>query len=274
MFHLLELEWKKLKYYRLFTVLIGIYLVGMPAMFIAMQNIPGFNELLPSGTKSFSSFPQSWTNLGYLGNWMTFFCFGFLGVMMLTMEIANKTLRQNIITGMSRETFFMSKLYAMAAISLLATLYYVVLVMVFGFLNTDYIMASRVVKYVNLIPRYWLMTFGYMSFAFFLAMLIQKGGIAIFSYFSYTLMGELILRYGFHRKFIGGHFINYYPMNAIEDLVPLPLPDQLKNGGPVKELEGVGQSFFLSPTESVVLSIFYILLFLGIAYWVFKRRDL
>ena len=274
MLHLLQLEWKKLRYYRLFIVLVSLYLIGMPAMYVAVQNMPGFGEMLPNGSKSFFSFPHVWEYLGYQGSWMTFFCFGFLGVMLVTMEVSNKTMRQNVITGMSRERFFLGKVYIMLAISLFAALYYALMVMIFGCINTDYIMTSRITDHLAFIPRYWLMTFSYMSFAFLLGMWIRRGGVALFTYFSYIIMGETILRYGVHRKIFGASdYINYYPLNAIEDIVPLPFPKSFMNG-PLQQSQEGGYSFFLSVNEAVIFSSIYTLIFLALAYWIFKKRDL
>ncbi len=54
MLHLLQLEWKKLRHYRLFIVLIGIYILGMPAMHAAASNMSLDN--LPGGIKSIYTF--------------------------------------------------------------------------------------------------------------------------------------------------------------------------------------------------------------------------
>ncbi len=282
MLHLLQVEWKKLRHYRMFTVLMVLYLIGMPAAYIALQNLPGLTDVLPNGTKSFFSFPHVWRYLGYQGSWMTFFCFGFLGVTLVTMEVSNKTMRQNVITGMSRESFFLGKVYALIAISFVATLYYTLLSLLFGYLNTDYIMMSRVTRHIDLVPRFWLMTFGYMSFAFLLGMWIRRGGVALFIYFSYVILGEIILRYGLHRylllkqglnKYLPWESINYYPLNAMEDLVPMPFPDNILRG-PMEESVELGYNFFLSPSQAIGLSSIYIFIFLGLAYFLFKRRDL
>ncbi len=243
-------------------------------MYIAIQNMPFLREVLPSGAQSFLSFPHIWEYLGYQGSWMTFFCFGFLGVMLVSMEVTNKTMRQNIITGMSRESFFLGKVYTMLVISLFAALYYGLVVMVFGYLNTDYVMASRITDHLNFIPRYWLMTFGYMSLAFLFGMWIRKGGIALFAYFSYSIIGEQILRYLIHRRFIrDSDTVNYYPVNALEDLVPIPLPKKLMEGS-LKASEELGVSFFLTIGDAAVISCIYIIIFLTAAYWMFKKRDL
>lgn len=271
MLHLLQLEWMKLRQYRLFIILVVIYMISMPGIFASAMNAE-IDEL--SGTmKSIYMFPGVWQYLGYLGNWMTFFCFGFLGVTLVTMEYSNKTLRQNIMTGMSRKTFYWSKIYVMAAISFFATLYFVIIGLVYGFMNTDYIMTSRVMVGFELAPRYWLMCFGYMVFAFFLGLLIRRSGIAIFLYFSYVLFGELILRYLVHTKLFGfNNAMNYYPLNAMEDLVPVPLP--IMFNGVLERANDMGYNFFLTPWQAIITSSIYIALFLGLGYWAFQRRDL
>jgi ABC-type transport system involved in multi-copper enzyme maturation permease subunit len=244
----------------------------MPAMYLSAANMGGFDEL-PGGVKSFYIFPSIWKYLGYLGSWMTFFCFGFLGVVLVTSEFNFRTLRQNVITGMSRTQFFLGKIYMMIAVSLFAALYYGVLGLSFGFYFTDYIMESRVMQGLDYIPRYFLMCFGYMSFAFMLGVLIRRSGIALFGYFSYVLFGELILRYFVHVQLFGrSNYMNYYPLNAMEDLVPIPLPAEMNNM--MKRASEMGYDFFLSPTLAATLTTIYIALFLGIAYYVFTKRDL
>ena len=272
MFHLLQLEWKKLIRYRLFIVLMAIYIIAMPALYWSLGNMRPFQDL-SGGVKSLYMFPGVWDYMGYMGNWLTFFCFGFLGVVLVTMEFNNKTLRQNIITGMSRRGFFLGKIYVMLMISLFAALYYGGLALVYGYMNTDYVMTSRVMVGLEAVPRYFLMCFGYMTFAFMLGLLIRRGGIALFSYFSYVMIGEMILRYGVHTKLFGfNDYINYYPLNAMEDLAPIPIPKQMNDL--IGEASEKGYEFFLTSTEATVLTLIYIAIFLLFSFWIFKRRDL
>ncbi len=278
MVHLLQLEWKKLRHYRLFMILIAIYMIALPAMFLSGASM-GFNEIA-GGPKGLYIFPAVWKYLGYLGNWMTFFCFGFLGVSLVTMEFANKTLRQNIITGMSRKSFFLGKIYIMVVISAFAALYYLVIGLIFGFVNTDYVMTSRVMEGFMILPRYFLMCFAYMIVAFTLGLLIRRSGIALFIFFTYSIMGEQILRYFVHHKISslfnnGNGFndaMNYYPINAIEDLVPLPMPKEANQM--MQQALDKGYNFFLTPVEATFITLFYLTLFIGLAYYVFRKRDL
>jgi hypothetical protein len=67
-------------------------------------------------------FPTVWQYLGYIGNWLCFFFFGFLSIVVVTTEHSYRTMRQNIITGLSRQQYFLSKFYLIVVVSLLAAL--------------------------------------------------------------------------------------------------------------------------------------------------------
>lgn len=266
MLHLLQLEWKKLKPYRLFQVLVLLYIVLLPLGFLIGKNIPLPEET--GGTLSFYTFPKVWDALAYAGNWMSFFFLGFLGVLLVTNEFSYKTLRQNLITGMSRKEYFGGKLIFMLTASLVVAIYYAVVAIGVGLIYTDYIQMDRVFSHANLIPQYFLMSFAYMNFAFMLGILMRRMGLALFLYFVYSLIIEMVLRYYFHAKLFGEdlHSRNYYPLNSFEDLAPFPIPDF----GPSAELP----NFFLSTSEAIGLSLLYSGIFLMLSYQMFMRRDL
>ena len=97
--HLLQLEWLKQKNFTMFRVMTVLFLVGLPSLLLIVKtfNLPTENlpPMIPS-VESLYQFPNVWIYLGYVGNWLTFFFMGFMGVLMVTNEYANKTLRQNI----------------------------------------------------------------------------------------------------------------------------------------------------------------------------------
>lgn len=264
--HLLKLEWKKLVTYNLFRILVALYIALLPLGFLIGTNINLPDET--GGTNSFYTFPKVWDALGYAGNWMSFFFLGFLGVLLVTNEFSYKTLRQNLITGMSRQEYFLGKYVFMIAISLAATLYYAIVALGVGFYYTDYVIIERVTQHINFIPRFFLMNFAYMNFAFLLGILLRRMGLALFLYFIYTLVIEMVLRYYFHAEIFGKNSAsrNYYPLNAFEDLAPFPIPDF----GPSAEMP----NFFLEPSLAVILTLIYSGIFIFISYKVFIKKDL
>jgi ABC-type transport system involved in multi-copper enzyme maturation permease subunit len=264
--HLLKLEWKKLVTYNLFRILVALYIALLPLGFLIGRGIQLPEET--GGTISFYTFPKVWQALGYAGNWMSFFFLGFLGVLLVTNEFSYKTLRQNLITGMSRKEYFFGKYIFMIAVSIAAALYYAIVALGVGFYYTDYVIIERVMENIDFIPKFFLMSFAYMNFAFLLGILLRRMGLALFLYFIYTLLIEMVLRYFFHAKIFGEDSAsrNYYPLNAFEDLAPFPIPDI----GPSSEMP----NFFLEPNLAVILTLVYSAIFTFIAYQVFMKRDL
>jgi len=268
MYRLLQLEWKKFRKYTIFRALAFLYIILLPAVFFLSKVLPKPPEDLLS-FKSFFMFPNIWIYLGYVGNWLVFFFIGFIGVLAITSEYSNKTLRQNIITGLTRREFFLSKLSLIIAVSAGATLYYTILCGLIGFFHTDTIYMSKVLQNIDYIPRYFLMCVGYMTFAMFVGLLLKRTGFALFFYLLYVMILEAILRYGVHFKFFKNRSIHFYPMNSVEDLVPIPFADQAD-----QFLEENNFSLLLNPTEATITASVYIIILLGLSYWLLMKRDL
>ena len=91
----------------------------------------------------------------------------------------------------------------------------------------------------------------------------------MFLYFSYVMFLELILRWVVHLKLFEHKTMQFYPLNAIEDLVPIPISDVAESFE--KQFDF---NFFLSPGEAVIASSIYISLFLFLAYRLLERKDL
>lgn len=266
--HLLQLEWQKWSKNLAFRILTLFYVIALPSLLLLGKRIDQLPP--PIGTNEvFFMFPTVWEYLGYVGNWLSFFFLGFLSVLIITTEYSYKTLRQNIINGMTRAAFFKGKLYFVAVIALFATLYYSLCALMIGYFNTDIIITAKVFQNWSYIPRYFLMCMGYMVFGLFLGFLIKRTGIALFVYLAYIMFVELILRWGVHANISKHKSMHFYPMNAVEDLIPIPYTQQAQ-----QFMGQFGFNFFLTPTEAVVTTLVYLSIFLWIAWWVVKRADL
>lgn len=267
MLQLLKLEWYKLRKYFLFRAIIILYILLLPASTMILK-IPG-EPPKEANIPDFFVFPHIWESVGYAGNWLTFFVFGFLAILMVTNEYSFKTFRQNVMAGISREAFLTSKVLMMLCISIFAAVYYVIVSVVLGFIHTDYIKdISYVFESSGLAPRFFLMTFAYMSLAFFIGLLTKRPGIALLIFCIYGIFVESILRYFVHVKLLGmSAAIWYYPVNAMEDLV---YPDFFKNI-PVSDQIKLQ---LLDPTSAVITTLIYLSLFLLIGMWHVRSRDL
>ena len=272
MIHLLKLEWLKQQKFTIFRVMCLLYLVALPALLLIFKTFNASPKDLPPFIPTIDSmfqFPNVWQWLGYIGNWLSFFFMGFLSVLMVTTEYGNKTMRQNIITGLSRKDYFLSKLLFILTITTAVTVYYTLWCLLFGLTHTDTIYINTVLKNSDYIYRFFLMNLGYMSFGLFIGLLVKRTGIALFLYLAYIMIVENILRYGVHFQVAKHNSMRFYPMNALEDLTPFPFADMA--AGFTREN---GFDIFLSPTEAILTAIVYTALFLFLSYKKLQRGDL
>ena len=270
MLHLLQLEWLKLRDYTVFRVMGVLYLVLLPGFFLSgLSIIPDGETGGPVGKALIYSYPDVFKYLAYVGNWMVFFFLGFIAVISITNEFGNKTLRQNIITGMSRTQYFLSKLYFVLAVSAVATLWYFICGLLIGAFQTETLYASAAFKHVDLVPRYFLMCVGYMSVGVLFGFLIRRTGVALFLYLAYGLFIEPLLRYAVHLQIVQHKSVHWYPMNTFEDLAPIPIAEMAETFA-----QDQGFSFFLSPTVAVVLSMVYLSLFFFLSWRRMRGADL
>ena len=270
MIHLLKIEWLKQRHYILFKILIGAYLFFLPAILFIGKKIPDVPNSMVDPQLLLFHFPSVWKYLGYIGNWLVFFIFGFMAVLIITNEYSYRTLRQNIISGMERSEWFWSKVLFVIGVSLSASLYYALCAIVIGLAHgmDDTIYLSTVFKNSSYFFRYFLMCLGYMSFGMLVGVWVKRTGIALFAFIGYAFLLEPVLR-GIHLYFIKNETMHYYPLNVIEDLCPIPFAEFADDF-----LRGNGFSPFLPTGITLVLATVYILLFGWLAYRRLAKSDL
>ena len=253
--NLLVTEWLKFRKNAVISLLGIMFLIFMPTtLFIGKQwqNLP---KPLPNNS-IFFEFPSMWSYLGYIGNWYVFFFIGLMVVFMITSEMNYKTLRQNIISGYTRQTFFKAKLFSMIVLCIIATAIYTLVGLAIGLVHTEGSTLSSALSNNLAIPRFFLMSLGYCSLAFLISFVIRRSGISVLFYLCYTLMIEPFLRWGLHfgQLEIKNKSVNFYPANSFEDLMPNPL-FRYAEAIPMDDLDF---SFLLTYEEATIASIIYL----------------
>ena len=262
------MEWQKWSKHTVFRLCIAAYVVMLPAILLAGKKLPDMPPPIVS-TKVLFMFPTVWEYLGFVGNWLTYFLFGLLGVILITSEFSYKTFRQNVITGLDRSQFFYSKIAFYFAICLFGTLYYALVALIIGYFNTESIYWQKVWQHLDYLPRYLMMCFGYMSLGMVFGFLIKRTALALIGYLGYSFFLEPVLRWAVHRNIWQHQSMHYYPVNGFEDLVPAPFI-----GFADDFLKQFGFSLFLTPWQAVTVSTCYISLFLWISWRIVRKSDI
>jgi ABC-2 type transport system permease protein len=265
---LLKLEWMKLKPLASFKVSVIFYLILLPATFLFFKTL---SNPLSGLIDNYYVLPKSWHTMAYIASWMTFFFLPFLAIDSVTTEFTNKTLRQNIINGMNRNEYLFGKVLMMIALSFGATLYAIICALVFG-LTSGKSMDGNSFSTFHYMGLFFIQNIGFMSLGLMLAVLLRRSGFALFIFFPYTLLIELIL---------GGLLLYMIQTNTlyqitcllpafdISSLIPFPFKQT------VTDLAGELNPYSYPPFWlTISFALFYIFVFNVISFMNFNRRDL
>ncbi|MEM0996393.1 MAG: ABC transporter permease subunit [Bacteroidota bacterium] len=259
---LIRLEFNKLRGYRAFWILFILYFAGLALTVGAFNGILNsfISEQAGSLTRvgwtswNLNAFPDSWHYLTYLGGLFHYILMVII-IILICNEFNYKTVRQNIIDGMSRGEWLLGKFLSMVTIALMSTLLVFFIIVILGFLAPAIPGDDEVFGKFIYIPAYFIQLLGYLSFAFLLGMLIRRTGIAIGLTFIYALPLENVLEYYLPESIEG-----FLPLESMNRMISFPFDFDLT----MPEFE----------PQYMLISVVWIGILIGSAYLYLKRRDL
>lgn len=274
---LLSIEWSKLFYYksaRIFTILYFALLLVLGVVLAFIKPTIG-GVKLDIVQLGFFNFPMIWQNLAYLVSIGKIFLAVIL-ILNITNEFSNGTLKQNLIDGMSKKEFILSKMLTNAILAIISTLFVLVITLVLGLVfskNND-----EIFKGVDYAGVYFIKLFFFFSFCTFLSILFRKSAFAflgivvwwIFEAVATTI--EVVSKMNINKGEIKEDIFligDYLPLNSSSNLI----------GFPTISIEGfiTGQSIFVYQPVNYVFfasTLFYTFVFVWLSYYLLKKRDL
>lgn len=267
---LLNIEWLKLKHYTAFKVIslffvVGIFLTNY-IVFSFNKNVIEANDTIKAVT-SFSpySFYNTWQTTSYASGFLLIIP-AMLIIIITTNEYSYKTSRQNVIDGMSRQEFIITKLMAAFIVAVVSTILVFVCALLFGLLSgTDF--SSNHISHVGF---FFLKALTYNFFAVLLSVLVKKTGFAIGLCFLYigaeNIISQLLdfgsMKLKSEADLNVGAIGDYLPINAADGLLTFP----------ENNLKSIAKSALPADYFWVVLAfaIAYLILF----FWWSRRRFL
>lgn len=263
---LLKLEYIKYQPTAIFRISILAYLVLLPLIFWAYYSMTSNNlDDVMEGVleiKTQFKFPKVFDTFAYLSSWLSFFFLPFLSILIVSNEYSDRTLRQSIINGLTREQFLISKIAVLMILSATCAFYAILLGFVFGFANGSHI--SEMGSGPMTVFYIFLQNLGYCSMGFFLAVMVRRSGIAIFILMPYIFFIERLIRY---------LVLNQLGLNKASDYLPANIFNSLITS-PIEKLQSMANITSLPVSVAVAVSLFYIVVFLGGAIIHFKKKDI
>jgi ABC-2 type transport system permease protein len=261
MIRLLQIELNKLRSYRAFWVLTIMYFVGLAGTLLSIQGI--FNSLLGDDVPAamldrwdFYSLPDGWHYMSWIATLFNYLL-PVVMVIVVSAEFTNKTVRQNIINGMSRAEWMSGKLLLVAFLAFLSTAVVFLSTLFMGLLHSDMSDGVALFAQTGYILGYFIATSGYLIVAMLLSILIRNTGVVIGVMSIYSLFLEKVISLPFPKE-----MRNYFPLSSMDNLVSMPFT-----------LTGTTDQAVL-PIPYLICALLYIALFSGLSYLILQKRDL
>lgn len=265
-----SLEYYKFRHYRPFLVILGLYVFCFVLAGFSIKSLLDWflekqkddnvlRHFIESGIPLFD-FVDIWQNLGWLATlfkWIP----AFVIIISVTLEFSQKTIKQNIIDGLSKREFLASKVALVAFISLGSALLLGLLGLFLGLLYSPVKGLPYILENIEFVAAYGLEVFAFLCMALFTAFLIRKSGVTIILFLLYTACIEpittAILR--FHYKWE----VWYFPVEAINLIIRVPFQRYA--------LSFVQDSLVL---RDLAVALGWSGIFIGLSYWILRRKDL
>ncbi|MGE0588483.1 MAG: hypothetical protein AB7O48_07900 [Cyclobacteriaceae bacterium] len=265
--HLLKVDLKKLTNYRTFWVVCGLYFFtlgmttasGMEFLKWLVRMGAEFGADINISRIPLYHFPDVWQNLTFISGFFKGIL-GFMVVISITNEFTYRTVRQNIIDGLSRQQFMLSKVLTNALLSVMSMVMVYVIALVTGLIYSPSISMADLVADLEFFPAYFLEVFAFLSFALLLGVSIQRSGLTIVILVLAPMIEAII------RANVDDYvpwLIPYFPLESISNLVPMPFQRYV-----FREIQD-----YVS-VASVVVVMFWTFVFNYLAYLKLKRSDI
>jgi hypothetical protein len=166
--------------------------------------------------------PEGWSGLIGLFKWFSTIYVPVTITLLVASEFTYRTARQNVIDGLSKEEFFLSKLFLVFLTALIYLLIFWVTVFAFGAVGSAKAASTAPLmrwQDVELVIAYFVVLLGYGTIAFFFSFLTRSSGAAMASTLLYTIVIENIvsLAMGFSDSL--SKFTKYLPTKVFDDLL-------------------------------------------------------
>ena len=276
MLRLLTIEFYKLKHSRSSKVLSIAYFVILS--FIALIASIEFNLgdiQIRIADQGIFNFPFIW----HFNTWIAASLKFFLAIVIVSMisnEYSNRTLKQNLIDGLSKKEFILSKFYTVLAFSALSTLFIFIMTLILGYSFSDYTEFSIVTREMEFLFAYFLKLVGFFSFCLFLGVLVKRSAFALGFLFVWWIFENItygILRWQTSES-LADTVVQFFPLESMKNLINLPFQRLSFIETAANQLKAdIGIDYAVHGYE-VAIVLVWIFLFIYASYALLKRRDL
>ena len=227
------------------------------------------------------NFPFIWHFNTYIAAILKFFL-AIVIVSMMANEYSYGTLKQNLIDGMSKKEFILSKFLTVVLFALCSTIFVFVMSLILGYSFSSYTELGIVFSDLGYIVAFFIKLVGFFSFCLFLGIFVKRSafalGFLIFWFFvekiSYGILKFEIFNGSKNNVSIIDKIYQFFPLESMSNLIVEPFSrlSVIKNIGTQIGVNDIKDySVHLS---TIVVVLVWTVIFMLMSYKILRNRDL
>ena len=222
------------------------------------------------------NFPYIW----HFNTYVTAFFKLFLAIVIVSMmanEYSNKTIKQNLIDGLSKKEFILSKFLTVISFAFISTVFVFVVSLILGLVYSDYNEISIIFSDLEFVAAFFFKLVGFFSFCLFLGILVKRSAFALGFLILWQIL-EGIIRGLLRWKVFDGPttetVMGFFPLQSMYNLIKEPAT-RLEAVQTVADQ--VGESIALNYRVhwyEILIVLGWTAIFIYLSYALLKKRDL
>jgi len=222
------------------------------------------------------NFPYIW----HFNTFITAFFKLFLAIVIVSMmanEYSNKTIKQNLIDGLSKKEFILSKFLTVISFALISTVFVFAVSMILGLIYSDYNEISIIFSDMEFLLAFFIKLVGFFSFCLFLGILVKRSAFAL-GFLILWQVFEGFVRGMMRWKLFDGEttdaIMGFFPLNSMWNLIKEPFS---RLSAVQTVADQIGEELALDyhvQFYEVLIVIGWTTIFIYLSYALLKKRDL
>ncbi|WP_456313244.1 ABC transporter permease [Pseudomonas shirazensis] len=223
------------------------------------------------------NFPYIWHFNTYIAAWLKFFL-AIVIVSMMANEYSYGTLKQNLIDGLSKKEFILSKFLTVVLFALCSTIFVFVMSLLLGFSFSSYTEFDVVFMNLDYLLAFFVKLTGFFSMCLFLGIFVKRSAFAlgfllVWSIIEGIIKGLLVFQV-FPNSNKADYVMQFLPLEAMSNLIIEPFTR-------LSLVKSIGTQIGVENTKdygvhylSIFIVLVWIFLFVYFSYKLLKNRDL
>lgn len=278
MLRLLNIELQKIRYNKAARAITIVYfvLITFIALIASIEfHFGDFNFRVAD--QGIFNFPFIWHFNGFMASLLKIFL-AIVIVSMMANEYSYRTLKQNLIDGLSKKEFVLSKFLTVILFAAISTIFLFVVSMILGLSFSDYKEIGIIFSDMEYILAYFVKLVTFFSFCLFLGVLVKRSAFALgflIIWFVIEKIAYSLMKWEFFKDTdVAANVAQFFPLEAMSNLIKEPFS---RLGAVQSAANQLGEAFTKNydvEWHTLLINLVWTGLFIYWSYVILKRRDL